>query len=103
GRRCARLRLVLLHPRVEVRALLDAAEELVQHSGVEARSVRAVADHVGTTTRAVYTVYGSKADCSPRWASARSTSSAQAWPPCPQPTIPAPTSSRPRCRCSGAS
>jgi AcrR family transcriptional regulator len=42
-------------------ALLDAAEELVQHGGVEGLSVRAVAEHVGTTTRAVYTVYGSKA------------------------------------------
>src|SRR6266545_3143709 len=42
-------------------ALLDAAEELVQHGGVEGLSMRAVADRVGTTTRAVYTVYGSKA------------------------------------------
>jgi AcrR family transcriptional regulator len=42
-------------------ALLEAAEDLVQHSGVEGLSVRAVAGHVGTTTRAVYAVYGSKA------------------------------------------
>jgi AcrR family transcriptional regulator len=42
-------------------ALLDGAEELVQRSGVEGLSVRAVADHIGTTTRAVYTAYGSKA------------------------------------------
>jgi AcrR family transcriptional regulator len=42
-------------------ALLDAAEELIQRGGVEGLSVRAVADRVGTTTRAVYTVYGSRA------------------------------------------
>ena len=42
-------------------ALLDAAEELVQHSGVEGLSVRAVAGHADTTVRAVYAVYGSKA------------------------------------------
>ena len=42
-------------------ALLDAAEELIERGGVEGLSVRAVADRVGTTTRAVYTVYGSRA------------------------------------------
>lgn len=42
-------------------ALLDAAEELVEHNGVDGLSVRAVAERVGTTTRAVYAVYGSKA------------------------------------------
>ncbi len=41
-------------------ALLDAAEELLQEHGIDGLSVRAVADRVGTTTRAVYTVFGSK-------------------------------------------
>lgn len=41
-------------------ALLDAAERLVEAEGIEALSVRRVADEVGTTTRAVYTVFGSK-------------------------------------------
>ena len=42
-------------------SLLDAAEDLLQEAGVEGLSIRAVADRVGTTTRAVYTVFGSKA------------------------------------------
>lgn len=41
-------------------ALLAAAERIVEAHGVEALSVRGVADAVGTTTRAVYSVYGSK-------------------------------------------
>jgi AcrR family transcriptional regulator len=41
-------------------ALLDAAEELVNAAGPDAVSVRAVADGVGTTTRAVYSLFGSK-------------------------------------------
>jgi len=41
-------------------ALLDAAEKIVERSGVEALSVRAVADEVGTSTRAVYSLFGSK-------------------------------------------
>jgi AcrR family transcriptional regulator len=41
-------------------ALLDAAERIVDQSGVEALSVRRVADDVGTTTRAVYSLFGSK-------------------------------------------
>jgi AcrR family transcriptional regulator len=41
-------------------ALLDAAERLVARGGPEALSIRAVAAEVGTTTRAVYSVYGSK-------------------------------------------
>jgi AcrR family transcriptional regulator len=40
--------------------LLDAAEELLAHGGLEAVSVRSAADLGGTTTRAVYTVFGSK-------------------------------------------
>src|SRR4051794_23657128 len=42
-------------------ALLAAAERLVERDGAEALSVRAVADIVGTTTRAIYSVFGSKA------------------------------------------
>jgi AcrR family transcriptional regulator len=41
-------------------ALLAAAERLVDEHGPDAASVRAVADEVGTTTRAVYSVFGSK-------------------------------------------
>jgi AcrR family transcriptional regulator len=41
-------------------ALLEAAERIVEESGVESLSVRGVADRVGTTTRAVYSVFGSK-------------------------------------------
>lgn len=41
-------------------ALLAAAERIVEESGVEALSVRRVADEVGTTTRAVYSLFGSK-------------------------------------------
>jgi AcrR family transcriptional regulator len=41
-------------------ALLAAAERLVDEGGPEALTVRAVADEVGTTTRAVYSLFGSK-------------------------------------------
>src|SRR5215467_13550598 len=41
-------------------ALLAAAEHLVERGGTGALSVRAVADEVGTTTRAVYSTFGSK-------------------------------------------
>jgi AcrR family transcriptional regulator len=41
-------------------ALLLAAESLVELHGPNAVSVRAVAEAVGTTTRAVYSVFGSK-------------------------------------------
>jgi AcrR family transcriptional regulator len=41
-------------------ALLEAAEEIVQAAGLEGLSVRGLADSVGTTTRAVYTLFGSK-------------------------------------------
>jgi AcrR family transcriptional regulator len=40
--------------------LLDAAERIVESDGVEALTVRRVAEEVGTTTRAVYSVFGSK-------------------------------------------
>ena len=42
-------------------ALLDAAEALADVGGSRAVSVRAVAERSGTTTRAVYSVFGSKA------------------------------------------
>lgn len=41
-------------------ALLDAAEALLAEGGPDAVSVRAVADAVGTTTRAVYSLFGAK-------------------------------------------
>ena len=41
-------------------ALLDAAELLVARSGPQALSVRSVANEVGTSTRAVYSLFGSK-------------------------------------------
>ena len=41
-------------------ALLDAAEELLEEGGEAALSVRAVADRIGTSTRAVYSLFGSK-------------------------------------------
>src|SRR6476660_10018602 len=41
-------------------ALLSAAEQLVERGGAGALSVRAVADEIGTTTRAVYSTFGSK-------------------------------------------
>ena len=41
-------------------ALLDAAERIIEEQGIDALSVRVVADAVGTTTRAVYSLFGSK-------------------------------------------
>ena len=41
-------------------ALRDAAERLFDEHGAEGVSVRAVADAVGTTTRAVYSLFGSR-------------------------------------------
>jgi AcrR family transcriptional regulator len=41
-------------------ALRAAAEHLIAEGGVETFSVRAVAEEVGTTTRAVYSLFGSK-------------------------------------------
>jgi AcrR family transcriptional regulator len=41
-------------------ALRVAAERLISEGGIEAFSVRAVAEAVGTTTRAVYSLFGSK-------------------------------------------
>jgi AcrR family transcriptional regulator len=42
-------------------ALLDAAEAIVEAQGPDALSVRAAADAVGVSTRAVYSSFGSKA------------------------------------------
>lgn len=41
-------------------ALLEAAESLVARGGLDAVSVRAVATEVGTSVRAVYSLFGSK-------------------------------------------
>lgn len=41
-------------------ALLDGAERVIQRGGLVALSVRGVAEEVGTTTRAVYSLFGSK-------------------------------------------
>jgi len=41
-------------------ALLEAAERIVEVDGLEGLSVRGLADRVGTTTRAVYSLFGSK-------------------------------------------
>jgi AcrR family transcriptional regulator len=48
------------HQRSTAEALLAAAERIVERDGPDALTVRRVADAVGTTTRAVYTAYGSK-------------------------------------------
>ena len=48
------------HDEQTAAALLAAAERRVQENGPEALSVRGVAADVGTTTRAVYSLYGSK-------------------------------------------
>jgi AcrR family transcriptional regulator len=41
-------------------ALLEGAERIVEESGLQALSLRGLADEVGTTTRAVYSLFGSK-------------------------------------------
>ena len=41
-------------------ALLDAAERIIAAHGLSSLSVRALAEEVGTTTRAIYSVFGSK-------------------------------------------
>ncbi len=41
-------------------ALLDVAERIAEADGVDALSLRRIADEAGTTTRAVYSLYGSK-------------------------------------------
>jgi len=49
-----------LHGDQTAEALLDQAERIVETEGLEALTVRRVADDTGTTTRAVYSVFGSK-------------------------------------------
>ena len=49
-----------IHDAQTAEALLDAAERIAQTDGVDAVTVRRVADEVGTTTRAVYSAFGSK-------------------------------------------
>src|SRR5215469_6869855 len=49
-----------IHDEATADALLDAAEAILEAEGLEALTVRRVADEVGTTTRAVYTSLGSK-------------------------------------------
>lgn len=48
------------HTEATARALLEAAEEIIQSGGLAALTVRGVADQVGTTTRAVYSLFGSR-------------------------------------------
>ena len=48
------------HDACTAKALLEAAERILQEGGVEALSVRGVAARIGTSTRAVYSVFGSK-------------------------------------------
>jgi AcrR family transcriptional regulator len=48
------------HDESTAAALLEAAERTVEAAGVQALSVRGVARDVGTTTRAVYSLFGSK-------------------------------------------
>ncbi len=48
------------HDQQVAESLLDAAERRIAANGVDALTLRAVAEDAGTTTRAVYTLYGSK-------------------------------------------
>jgi len=49
-----------LHGDETAEALLEAAERIVDAEGIDALTVRRVAEATGTTTRAVYNLYGSK-------------------------------------------
>jgi AcrR family transcriptional regulator len=49
-----------LHDKATAEALLDAAEAIVAAGGPDALSVRRVAEHANTTTRAVYSLFESK-------------------------------------------
>lgn len=48
------------HDESTATSLLDAGEQLITEEGPEALSLRDVARNAGTTTRAVYTLFGSK-------------------------------------------
>lgn len=49
-----------LHDKTTAAALLDAAERIIESGGVEALTVRRVAQDIAATTRAVYSSLGSK-------------------------------------------
>jgi AcrR family transcriptional regulator len=49
-----------LHDAATAAALVDEAERIVENDGIDALTVRRVASGVGSTTRAVYSVFGSK-------------------------------------------
>jgi AcrR family transcriptional regulator len=49
-----------LHDAATATALVDEAERIVETAGLDALTVRRVASGVGATTRAVYSVFGSK-------------------------------------------
>ena len=49
-----------LHDAHTAEALVDTAERIVEADGLEALTVRRVAEELGTTTRAVYSAFGSK-------------------------------------------
>jgi AcrR family transcriptional regulator len=49
-----------LHGEATATALLEAAERIVEADGLDALTVRCVAERTGTTTRAVYSTFGSK-------------------------------------------
>ena len=49
-----------VHDEATAAALLAAAEGIIERSGIDALSVRHVADEVGASTRAVYSLFGSK-------------------------------------------
>src|SRR5262245_13462001 len=48
------------HDEQTAQALLASAERIIERDGADGLSVRGVADDVGTTTRAVYALFGSK-------------------------------------------
>ena len=48
------------HDEHTAEALLASAERIIERDGADGLSVRGVADDVGTTTRAVYALFGSK-------------------------------------------
>src|SRR6266545_4635648 len=48
------------HDEKTAAALLDAAERTIAEEGIDALSLRDVARDAGTTTRAIYSLFGSK-------------------------------------------
>ena len=82
-------------------ALLAAAENLVERGGTGALSVRAVADEIGTTTRAVYSTFGSKEGLLAALAKRSFDMLRDAIAELPTRRTPRVIWSRPRSRCSG--